>query len=369
MTPLIMIMTNSLVACTALLFLTVHVALHAQDNGPWNSPLRMAWSTDGRTFAPSTVFQDSSGVPCVIRWRGDSLVCVFQWFREPRTAPTWDRVAVKFSADAGVTWSEPTPIVVHGLPQRYQRPFDPTVVVVNGRLRLYFSSSDGMPVGGLTSIVNTYSAISDDGVKYTFEPDARYDIADRPVIDPAVVFFNDLWHYSAPRGAPQEGAHHATSTDGLTFTPAAPYPSDMQHNWTGNYTRVNDTTLRFYGSGPQLWFAESADAMTWGPYQSTGVNGGDPSVVALAPGRWLMIYVGPRYVSSVDSELRETLRVLPNPTTDAIVIEHLRDTDIVTAVSITGDHVEPTLAHAPRGVYLIHVRRGTSACTLTAVKL
>ena len=273
--------------------------LMAQPNGPWNSPLRIAWSSDGRTFETSSIFQDSSGVPSVTRWHGDTLICAFQWFREPRTAPTWDRVAVKLSYDDGVTWTQPTPIVMRGLPVNYQRPFDPTLVVVDGRIRMYFSSSEGMPMGGLTDIVNTYSAISDDGVTYDFEPGARFDMPARPVIDPAATLFKGQWHFSAPIGAPQEGAYHAVSADGLNFTPRPPYPSDNSHNWTGNFVVVNDSTLRFYGSGPQLWYAESSDAQTWRPYVSTNLTGGDPAVVNTNSGRWMMIYVGPRYTTDV----------------------------------------------------------------------
>lgn len=278
----------------------------AQPNGPWNAPLMMAWSNDGRQFSSPTIFQDSSGVPSVVRWKGDTLVAAFQWFREPRTAPTWDRVAVKFSYDAGMTWTEPTPIIVDGIPSNYQRPFDPTLAVVDGRLRIYFSSSEGMPVGGLTEIVNTYSAISDDGINYTFEPGARFDHAVRPVIDPAVIFFRNEWHYAAPAGAPQDGAFHAASVDGLVFAPRAPYPSDQQHNWTGNYTLVNDTTVRFYGSGRRLWYAESNDAQSWRPYIDIGLEGGDPSALKIDDQRWLIIYVGPRYITSVYEGRRTT---------------------------------------------------------------
>ncbi|MFN6062861.1 MAG: hypothetical protein ACK49K_06190, partial [Bacteroidota bacterium] len=45
--------------------------------GPWNSPLKIATSTDGINFTSSNIFQDSSGVPHVIRWKGDTLICVF----------------------------------------------------------------------------------------------------------------------------------------------------------------------------------------------------------------------------------------------------------------------------------------------------
>ena len=287
----------------ALAMLCSHV--YAQPNGPWNSPLLIGWSTDGRQFSQPSVFQDSSGVPSVVRWKGDTLIAAFQWFREPRTAPTWDRVAVKYSYDAGISWTEPQPIVVADLPPNFQRPFDPTLAIVNGRVRIYFSSSDGMPQGGLNEIVNTYSAIGDDGLHYTFEPGARYDHPTRPVIDPAVIFFRNMWHFAAPVGAPQEGAHHAESEDGLLFETRAPYPSDNQHNWTGNFVVKDDSTLRFYGSGPQLWFAESSDATSWRPFTSIGLVGGDPSVVKIADDRWMIVYVGPRYITDVSDDDNE----------------------------------------------------------------
>src|ERR1043165_1279667 len=85
--------------------------LHA-DAQPWKNPLMIAWSADGATFGTPTVFQDSSGVPCAIRWHGDTLIAVFQWFRLPNPSPSWDRVAVKFSYNNGVNWTQPVPIVV-----------------------------------------------------------------------------------------------------------------------------------------------------------------------------------------------------------------------------------------------------------------
>ena len=88
----------------------------SQGHFPWENPLKMAWSSDGITFNQQAVFQDSSGVPSAIRWKGDTLICAFQWFRQPKNTPTWDRVAVKFSYNKGVSWTSPKPIVVNGLP-------------------------------------------------------------------------------------------------------------------------------------------------------------------------------------------------------------------------------------------------------------
>lgn len=271
--------------------------------GPWNNPLMMARSVDGRVFDLPVTFQDSSGVPSAIRWKADTLICAFQWFRQPIGSLTWDRVAVKFSFDNGAQWTSPTPIIINGIPGSYQRPFDPTLAVLpSGNLRLYFSSSQGLPPPGLDSSINTYSATSADGINYTFEQNPRVDHPTRRVIDPAVVFFDGSWHYSSPVGAPQEGAYHYTSADGLSYSPENNYPSDNTHNWTGNFLVENNTELRFYGSGGRIWYNTSSDAFSWNSYITTNIIGGDPTTVKLSLSSYLMIYVGPPYATQVSTE-------------------------------------------------------------------
>lgn len=276
--------------------------LEAQDNGPWNSPLLVAEELAPDVFGTPRVFQDSSGVPCVVRKQNtDTMYCVSQWFRAPRTAPSWDRVAVKMSVDDGATWTEPVPIVVDGLPAGWQRPFDPTIVCFGDSIRILFSSSMRMPMGGLDSIVNTYSAVGVDGIHYTFEQGARFDHATRPVIDPAATIYHDTWHYMAPIGAPQEGAYQATSEDGRLFTRIADVASDNQHNWTGNLLVDETNTMQFYGSGPTLWRAAYQGEGRWGAFTSIGLKGGDPSAVTRRSStKRMIIYVGPRYVTSAD---------------------------------------------------------------------
>lgn len=291
-------------------------------NPPWNNALRMSWSTDGVNFGPSEVFQDSSGVPSLIRWKGDTLAAVFQWFRAPVGAPSWDRVAVKFSYDAGRHWTTPVPIVVEGLPSGYQRPFDPTLVALGGdSLRIYFSSSASAP-SGLNAEINTYSAISTDGVHYRFEPDTRVDVADNRVIDPAVVYFNNAWHYLAPVGSPQQGAYHYISANGLQFMPVPPIPSDNTHNWTGNYMVNSPNELRFYGSGANIWYNASPNGGIWNGFVTTNVRGGDPTVLRLTQDQYLMVYVGqPNTVGVTDDEASGRVLVYPNPVAAQLWIE------------------------------------------------
>jgi hypothetical protein len=286
--------------------------------GPWNNPLQIATSTDGKIFNNVTIFQDSSGVPSVIKWKGDTLICAFQWFRKPIPSPTWDRVAVKFSYNNGQTWTDPKPINIQGIPANFQRAFDPTMVVFGkDSLRMYFSSSVGLPQGGLDATVNCYSARSFDGINYTFEPNARIDELLKQVIDPAVIYFKNQWHYTAPKGAPQDGALHYTSTDGLIFKQQPTIPSDFSHNWTGNLMVVIQGKLRFYGSGNQIWYNTSNDGFNWDGYINTNLKGGDPSVLQLKDNKYIAIFVGLPYVTPIkEINHSEIFEVYPNPFVD-----------------------------------------------------
>lgn len=280
--------------------LVAAIGVQAQPTGPWNSPLRYAISADGRNFVDRGIFQDSSGVPCVVRiGLTDTLVCVFQWFREPRNTPSWDRVAVKISSNLGATWTEPHPIKIKNLPPTYQRPFDPTLVATPQGLRIYYSSTTEPPHPGVRAA--TFSAIGSDGIDYLFEPQPRFQDSAKSVIDPAVIIHRGIYHLLAPKGAPQDGAFHAVSEDGLSFTRVQDLISDNTHNWTGNLMHDADSTLRFYGSGPKIWFSTTNDMEYWGHYISTEIRGGDPSVVYLgAELGYLMIYVGPPYPTRVE---------------------------------------------------------------------
>lgn len=213
------------------------------------------------------------------------------------------------------------PIFVNGLPSNYQRPFDPTLTVFgNDSIRIYFSSSNGIPKNGLDATVNTYSAKSSDGINFNFESGSRVDELTKQVIDPAIIFFNKSWHYLSPIGAPQQGAYHYLSLDGLNFTPTSNIPSDNFHNWTGNFMIENINELRFYGSGATIWYNYSTNGNNWSGYVSTNIQGGDPSVLKIKNNSYLMVYVGQPYPSNIleiASELKP-IQIFPNPTQDLI---------------------------------------------------
>ncbi|MCX6231400.1 MAG: T9SS type A sorting domain-containing protein [Bacteroidetes bacterium] len=335
---------------------------------PWNNPLKIAWSSDGINFSTPSVFQDSAGVPSVIRWKGDTLIAAFQWFRLPNPSPSWDRVATKLSFDNGISWTQPGPINLIGLPVNFQRPFDPTLCVFNNdSLRIYFSSSNGMP-GSYDSIIDTYSAKSTDGVNFYFEPSARVNEPNNRVIDPAVIFFNNSWHYLSPVGAPQQGAYHYISPDGLNFTKVPDIASDNTHNWTGNYMIESSSELRFYGSGQYIWYNSSPNGGIWNNYINTTIQGGDPSVLKTANNNYLMIYVGQPYSIGInDNEKEIPFAVYPNPCANKInVIVDKKYTGLsCEIISINGkiliskyinsESMVLDLNHLPAGIYLLRI--------------
>ena len=256
--------------------------------GPWAHDLKLCVGTSADTFGPPAPFVAQAGVPSLARRGNGQLVAVFQWF--PYENPSaFDQVATCFSSDGGRTWNTPRSLTFSGLPAGYQRPFDPTVTVAeDGSLRLYFTCSPQSP----TPVNGFYSARSMDGLNYTFEEGVRF-YPGRATVDCAVLRWNGQWHLVSPIGAPQDGAYHAVSVDGLSFTRLADIPSVGGANWTGNLVEVGNA-LRFYGSpGQGLWYASTTDGMAWSAPVSLGLQGGDPAAVEAEPGRWLLVFTGP----------------------------------------------------------------------------
>ncbi len=257
-------------------------------NGPWSRDLGMAASEDGTMFSGARTFVERAGVPSVIRASDGRLVAAFQWF--PRVQESWDKVAVSFSDDDGETWTDPETIVVNGLPEGYQRPFDPTLALTeDGKIRLFFTSSVGKP--GPDSSMEIYAAISDDGVTYQYEGRSFAVEGDR-AYDSAALLLDGTWHLLTPY-SPKLGAYHGTSDDGVTFDRVDDILTDG-FNWTGNLVAWGDAAMRFYGGGSDtggIWWSESADGETWTDPVTTGLYGGDPAVVELGDGTYLVIYV------------------------------------------------------------------------------
>lgn len=243
-------------------------------------------SEDGTTWTEHRLFQTCADVASLASDGAGEWLVAFQNFQDGDDGLTIDRVGMRRSSDAGETWGAPYGVTFAGLPEGAARPFDPTIVWVPAlsRWRMYFSMNTNGTMT-LDSSVCTFSAVSEDGRTFTFEEGTRYCAENGPVIDPAVGLLDDTWVYIAPRGAPQDGGHLATSEDGLHFVVEPVLPSGAHHNWTGNLVGVGET-LRFYGgeslyvSENFLWWAESSDGVTWSDFERTDIPAGkDPALM------------------------------------------------------------------------------------------
>ncbi len=342
-------------------------------------------SSDGITWTNNALFQDSSGVPSITQHSTGTIYCAFQWFPAPAspTNTAFDKVAIKKSLDGGLTWGSPTLAVFNGLPPTYKKPFDPTLVIAdNGQIRMYFSSSKTNTLTMLDSTYHCYSAISSDGINYTWEPGVRVAVADSITIDPAAIKIGSTWHYTAPRAYPAAGAFHHLSNDGLAFTRTTTIASNANHNFTGNLMSDipgGGSTYRFYGTpSPQtgsVWFKSTIDGVAWnpaftnctGPITTNGIQA-DPAVIKLGATNYLMIYVS-KYsnVSGIiqNSKENSTFIVFPNPLKDEICIK-LNNNNFIKEIRIydaenklvyySKDNITSIKHNLNKGLYFIEVR-------------
>lgn len=280
--------------------------------GPWDQDVWVYRAGPDGKVEPVVTFE-RAGVPTVARLSDGRLIAAYQHFPKDDQR-NFDRVAVRFSADDGNTWTRPQPIVVEGMGDDLARPFDPTLVpLADGRVRLYFTSNDRRNPSFRMSPPAIYSAISKDGIHYTFEPGVRFAIEGRITIDCAAALHDGVFHLFVPDNGtagemeenraqhqpPRGGVgYHATSRDGLNFERADDVSLDGRVRWLGNVQSVNGK-LVFIGTGSfggpgqgGVWMAESSDGRTWKPLESPVVRGADPGAVKTRDGGWILIVTG-----------------------------------------------------------------------------
>jgi len=284
-------------------------------------------SGDGTNFTNETFFIDSCDVPSIALDSTGQIIAAFQSFKGG--IPEWDKIGLRFSNDNGATWTSRQSANITGFPGTSNRAFDPTITVdSSGLYRLYFTYCPNTMQ--LDSTCDTYSATSIEGLNYTFDAGVRMDVDNKEVIDPAVTYFNNQWHYCNPIGAPPNEARYAKSANGLNFSVTDTIGQlGPGTNWTGNLMN-NGATMRFYGGSDNahnntIWWNETTDGITWSGYNWTNVQGNsskDPGICKLNNGQFLMI------VSKDSSAILNTTGILtnltaqtyPNPVQDKFTI-------------------------------------------------
>jgi hypothetical protein len=358
------------VAYSACILIPIHLFGQAQFT------MYLYTSDDGTYFTNETYFLDSSDVPSLAYHPNGSMVAAYQCFKGGPGSSSWDKIGVRFSTDEGSSWTTHQVISISGLAGTSQRPFDPAITITpDNQYRLYFSYCPNTFV--LDSTCDTYSATSSDAINYTLDSGIRFGTLNEKVIDPTVIYFDSLWHYSSPI-APNPptpvygGARHATSSDGLNFTfmDTIGY-GNPSYKWTGNLLNTG-SSIRFYGYGDnslghQLWWTESSDGSNWGPYNFTTVTGKDPGILKTPLGQYHLLVPKDSTSQStfISGAVAPSIQVYPNPFSTSTTIELSSEPHMLSIYNMVGKKLREKEVSGKtnidrgsltKGIYIIEVR-------------
>jgi hypothetical protein len=274
--------TLLLVGCNS----EVSGSLIPDTKGPWDGTIYMASSEDGLNFEGKTLLFEQAGVPNLLKLQNNDLVLTYQYF-SGESKDMFDVIAYSYSDDNGENWTEPKAVKIEGLPSPEAAgrvPMDPTLVQLeDGRLRLYFT----FHAKGNKSAALYSATASDSNIDSIFSVETTPALlVNENLLDPAVVFFDGLWHHYSWRGEDNDN-YHSTSKDGLSFTRQDDINLEM--DFLGQVIPFEDG-LRFYGTGKGVVSAFSSDGYNWKIDKEEIVQGADPAVQQLNDGNYLMVY-------------------------------------------------------------------------------
>ena len=263
--------------------------------GPWDQDLYVYDSDDGLNFTERELLVKHAGVPHLLQDKSGTLIAVYQYFSFSDEA-LFNVFAYSTSADLGLTWDGPHLLEVKDLPEPVApeaSAVDPTIVELDdGSLRLYFTYH----LSGKKSPVCVSAKAQSIKDAFVYEEGIRVELENTTVLDPAVVYFKGTWHYFAPENTmagPSTLNLHATSSDGLNFE--LQEKIDLGGPRLLGSAIVVDDGLRFYGTNqgaPGAFSAISTDGFSWKTEAGERAPHGDPGVVKLSNGKFLLLSAG-----------------------------------------------------------------------------
>lgn len=260
-----------------------------ETNGPWNGSLYLATSEDGLTFSEGTKILTEAGVPNLLTNSEGDIVLLYQYFSSTDEA-MFDQIAYSISSNEGETWSEPQAITFEGLPEPLdaaKKPMDPTLVKTesgNG-LALYFTyHAKGAKNANLFVALSSSEDLTE---PFVVQTTPALSIPGANLLDPAIVFFKDMWHHYSWQEK-SDNNYHSYSEDGLIFTKQQDISLPM--DFLGQVITAEDG-LRFYGTGKEgVMSAFSPDGTVWTMDEGSRARGADPGILRMPDGTYLMVY-------------------------------------------------------------------------------
>ncbi len=262
---------------------------------PGRRRLMTAASVDGLTFTrTNTIVTDQANVPDLVM---DTNGTLYLYFSGWEVGDRKNSIGLAISEDQGSTWNFHQVNLTGNGDMTHSG--DPDVVLLeNGTFRLY--STFNLPSSRNQGI---YLSESTDGINFDVIGVAYQTTP--PALDSNTYFANELWHMLTLSGVTVT-SHHATSTDGLTFS-----DKELKEYKIGQEPMVmsnvieTETGFRLYafGGNPQtiksftsidgdIWTAESGTRLSLDPtsdLESEYVK--DPAVIKLLDDTYLMVYV------------------------------------------------------------------------------
>lgn len=268
-----------------------------QGNGPWNQRLMTATSNDSLNFTRTNqVITDQGSVPDLAV---DNQGWIYLYYTAWTVNDEQNKTVVAISQDRGSTWTYKK-LNLSGFDEKMASAVDPDIQILSdGVFRLYLTSDPHDGQGP-----RTYYAEGSDGINFE-KRTVAFAQPNQMVLDPSTILIGFTWHYFAG-GAPGEKNWHATSSDGKTFfyDESKTFLIDNKKYMMANgivvpggyrfYVFANqDNSLRsFFTTDGVTWTADPGARLTLDP--STGKESsvlGDPTVVRLSDGTYLMVYV------------------------------------------------------------------------------
>lgn len=230
---------------------------------------------DGTAFAGNALLVTGAATPSAII-RNNELITFFNYFpaNQKRTYGSIHQIK---SLDSGQSWSQPAQIMIFDAPPLSVMPFTPKAIVLpNNKIKLYFLARKKDE-----EAVKLFAAVSEDGLKFAFDPTTSIDLEGKSLVSFALVILNNKMHllgYTLD-GAKSYTAHHAISYDTSVFTRL----SDViiKDSYYGQNTLATDgSKLILYGASDKgLWLSTSPDGNSWSSINYLNTSAMNPGVV------------------------------------------------------------------------------------------
>ena len=229
-------------------------------------------------------------VPNLLIRSSGEIIAYFQWFphgrKECNSKVHWYDSTGFVKSKNGQTWTAPRFISISEVPSNLTDkmgvPMDPSAIELkDGKIRLYFTIEDSIdPAKALAKI---YSAISDDGQNFYFEPGTRFEVEGHDVRDPTIAYVANAYHLYIPQFRGNGMGYHALSDDGISFQRQDDVRlSSGKGDWLGGASS-DGKSLYFFGS--PNWVARTENGTNWKQAREHQL-GPDPGI-GFRGGRWV----------------------------------------------------------------------------------